>query len=88
MSPSIKMKLSYPYGFITLLHSGCGSSSGLGHIRLQLTPVYLAISLLMITATCVEPCVFPDYMQSSVNGSDVRDWRGLIRNQNREVNLK
>ena len=34
-------------------------------------------------------CVFPSYAQNTVNGTaDARDWRGMIKEQNRETKFK
>ena len=59
------------------------------HIRSGF-PLWICLLLsIQILSTGVHTCVFPDYVQSTVNGIDnARDWKGEIRDQNREVTLQ
>lgn len=73
---------------LRLLGPGCGSprrGGGVGPGRAYL----LILAALGFTLRRAETCVFPSYVQSSGAGAGgERDWRGMIRDQNREVKLK
>ena len=51
---------------------------------------WMYVSLVFaVLRSCTNGCEFPRYTLNNVNGTtDARDWRGRIKDQNKETNLK
>ena len=51
---------------------------------------WIYVSLVFaVFSSCTNGCEFPRYTLNNVNGTvDARDWRGRIKDQNKETNLK